>query len=316
MTIRASKLERIDAALVGGTPDVVPFSAWYHFGLHHLPGHVHAEAELSFFDHYDLDFLKVMNDYMYPLPSGMHEVTKPSDWHRLKAVDPWGYRGYSEQLTALKIIGSTLKDRAYFIDTIFSPWTVARNLAWKHHEAHRKENSDDFLAGLSAITENLRRFVRAAIDVGASGIFYSIAGASEEYMSEEEYERFGKPFDLMVLEAAKGAHMNVLHIHGSRAYFDLVKDYPVRAINWSDRDATNPTLAKARTLTPKCLMGGIDEVNAKEMTTAELKQQIADAVAQTKGRGFICTPGCSVKTNVYEHSIRAMAEACHKTKLA
>lgn len=315
MTIRASKLERIDAALAGGTPDVVPFSAWYHFGLHYLPGHVHAEAEVSFFEHFDLDFLKVMDDYMYPLPSEMREVMKPSDWHRLKAVDPWDYSEYTEQLSALKIIGNKLKGRAYFIDTIFSPWTVARNLAWKHHEAHRREHPDDLLAGLATITENICRFVKAAIDVGASGIFYSIAGATEEYMTEAEYERFGKPFDLKVLDAAKGAHMNVLHVHGSRTYFDLVKEYPVKAVNWSDRDATNPTLAKARTLTPKCLMGGIDEVNAKEMTTAELTQQIADAVARTQGRGFICTPGCSVKTNIYEHSIKAMAEACHGTKL-
>jgi len=68
-----NKIDRVTRALKGEEVDRPPFSFWYHFGLQHGPGRKHAEAELDFYRAYDLDFLKVMNDYPYPLPAGVEE---------------------------------------------------------------------------------------------------------------------------------------------------------------------------------------------------------------------------------------------------
>ena len=66
-----TKIERIDTTLRGEEADHPPVSLWYHFGVQHCSGDAFARTCLEFFEYYDLDWLKVMNDYFYPLPDGM-----------------------------------------------------------------------------------------------------------------------------------------------------------------------------------------------------------------------------------------------------
>ena len=62
-----TKRQRIETVLAGEVPDKTPISLWYHFGTQHEPGDIIAQLALEFFRYYDLDWLKVMNDYPYPL---------------------------------------------------------------------------------------------------------------------------------------------------------------------------------------------------------------------------------------------------------
>ncbi len=297
--VEMTKLERVRAALAGEPVDRVPFSFWYHFGQHFREGTHHADVEHAFFKRFGLDFIKVMNDYEYPRPAGLYDIEEPADWRRLNTVSPWEYDGYKQELIALRELARRLAGEAYFIDTIFSPWTTARNIAWKQWRRHMHEHPDDFLAGLDTITTNLERLVAAMIEVGTSGIFLTIAGAGEQSMTGEEYEKFGRPFDIRVLRAAEDAPFNVLHVHGSSVYLQQVLDYPVHCINWADRDATNPSLSQAREWTNLTLMGGIEHRAFKETCLTEVQEQVRDAIAQTGGRNFILAPGCSLKTNTY-----------------
>ena len=121
------KPERVLAAIAAAPVDYPPFSAWYHFGLQHLPGRALAEAELAFYRHFDPDFLKVMHDYPFPLPDGMTEVSRPEEWRRLTPL-PGDHPAFREQLSALEAIGQGLKGEALFIDTVFSPWSTARRV--------------------------------------------------------------------------------------------------------------------------------------------------------------------------------------------
>jgi len=299
-----SKLERVNAALRGEEVDRPPFTVWYHFGDQHLDGKSHAETQLSFYRHYELDFLKVMYDYEFPRPDDLYDIERKEDWERLATYNPWERKEFREQIVAIKEISRRIAGETYAINTVFSPWTVARNIAYKVFEKHLEEFPEQVLRGLDIITTNLERFTAAIIEAGANGIFYSVAGATRESMSWENYEKFGKPFDLRILRAAEGAPFNVLHIHGSRVYFEELLDYPVSAINWADRDKTNPSLKQARKMTKTCLMGGIEHLAFKETYLRDVELQILDAVAQTGGTGLIIAPGCSVKTNTYESQIR------------
>jgi len=312
LMIEMTKAERVRAALAGEPVDRVPFSLWYHFGQHFREGVFHADMEHAFFERYDLDFIKVMNDYDYPRPDKLYDIREPEDWHRLNAVSPWNYDGYKQELVALRELSRKLADSALYIDTIFSPWTTARNICFKHWREHMEEYPDDFLAGLDTITTNLERLVAAMLEVGTSGIFLTISGASDKYLTAEEYERFGKPFDLRVLRAAEGAPFNVLHVHGSNVRLEQVLDYPVSCINWADRDETNPSLAQARGMTDLALMGGVEHLSFKETYLGDVESQVKDAIEQTGGHKFILTPGCSVKTNTYVRQIDNLREAVHK----
>jgi uroporphyrinogen decarboxylase len=281
---------------------------WYHFGQQFRDGMAHAELEHAFYKRFDLDFLKVMNDFDYPRAEDMFDVVEPQDWHRLPQVSPWSYDGYKQELTALRELSRRLGNESYFIDTIFSPWTTARNICWRNWREHMNEHPDDFLTGLETITVNLERLVSAMMEVGTSGIFLSVAGPADGYLTWEEYERFGKPFDIRVLKAAEGAPMNVLHIHGSGVHFRELLDYPVNCVNWADRDQSNPPLADARKMTKLALMGGVEHEGFKEAELADVQAQVEGAVADAGTLSLIIAPGCSIKTNTLPRQIDNLRE--------
>jgi len=72
------KIERVRSALAGQPVDRAPFTVWYHFGTQHAPAERAAQVHLEFFDHYDLDLLKLMNDYDYPAPPGRGARGRPA----------------------------------------------------------------------------------------------------------------------------------------------------------------------------------------------------------------------------------------------
>lgn len=166
-----NKIERVTRALKGEEVDRPPISFWYHFGLQHMPGRKHAEAQVDFYRAYDLDFLKVMNDYPYPLPRGLDAIETADDWSRLEPVG--GNDGcWSEQLSALSIIGDAIGKESPFIETIFSPWTTARRLtrAGSLTDA-RERHPESLLAAMGVIAESLAGYAREAVARGRRGYF-------------------------------------------------------------------------------------------------------------------------------------------------
>ncbi|MDI6782806.1 MAG: uroporphyrinogen decarboxylase family protein [bacterium] len=302
-----TKIERINRAIMGQELDRIPFSVWYHFGLQHLPGEAIAEAELGFYRKFDLDFIKVMNDYPYPLPEGIDEISNPEDWLNLKPLKP-NEGGFSEQSRALNIIGKELNGEAYYIDTIFSPWSTARKLARDKIFDHQRTAPEQLKQGLEVITASFCAYIAEAVKNGLSGIFLSIGGASYELMTESEYQEFGRPYDLLVLDAANSAPFNVLHIHGQKIMFDLVNDYPVHALNWSHRH-TAPSLIEARAGYPGCIIGGIDETDTDSVRPPEIKKQVRETIQAVGAKGVIIGPGCAIPTNTPAGNILAIKDS-------
>jgi uroporphyrinogen decarboxylase len=298
-------------ALKGEEVDRPPFSFWYHFGLQHMPGRKHAEAEIDFYRAYDLDFLKVMNDYPYPLPQGLEAVESGADWDRLEPVGA-NDRSWSEQLSALSMISDSIGKEALFIETIFSPWTTARRLTRTGSLAEaRKRHPESLLAGMEVIAASLASYASEAVARGAAGIFLSLGAATDDVMTSDEYRTWGRPFDLKILEAVREARFNVLHIHGKRIHFDALLDYPATAINWS-HFATPPAINEGRARSGKTVMGGIDEARAAHLSPPEIEKQVAGTIREVGRRGLIITPGCSVPTDTPERALRAIRAAVEK----
>jgi uroporphyrinogen decarboxylase len=309
-----NKKERAFSALAGGDVDRPPFSFWYHFGLQHLPGRKHAEAEIDFFRAYDLDFLKVMSDYPYPLPEGLEAVATEDDWKR---VEPLGgtHKGWSDQLTALSLISESISSEAIFIETIFSPWTTARRMApaGALRDAIRRYPETLFKA-MDAIATSLAAYAREAVGRGASGIFLSLGAANSDVMTAEEYRTWGRPFDLKVLESVGDAPFNVLHIHGNRIHFEEVSGFPASAFNWS-HFATAPGLAEGRSLSGKTVMGGINEATASHVSAPEIAKQVEQTLQLVGPQSLIVTPGCSVPTDTPVRNLKAIEKALRGTLL-
>lgn len=308
-----NKIERVTNALNGYEVDRPPFSFWYHFGLQHMPGEVHAEAELDFYRAYDLDFLKVMSDYPYPLPGGLDALANAEDLRRLEPIKP-SNKAWNQQLSAISIINEGIGKEALFIETIFSTWTTARRLSRTGVIPElRQRDPETLLAAFQAISESLAGYASAAVDRGAAGIFLSLGGATDEVMTVEEYEIWGRPFDLKILDAVRDAPFNVLHIHGKRIHFDSLLDYPVGALNWS-HFATEPSLREGKERSGKTVLGGIDEARASHVSGKELAEQAYESISEVGTRGLIVTPGCSVPTDTREHSLRQIKSAVERAR--
>ena len=317
--------ERVLAAIQGKPVDRVPIALWRHFPLQDQKAETLAAAHVAFQKRWQWDVLKVTPAASYygddwglragykPNPEGVRHVTerpikKPADWAHLKNLDVTS-GVYGRELHALRVTREGLPD-TLMLATVFSPLTVARGLAGEQALVrYLRENPEDLHRGLEVITDVTARFTAETLSSGADGIFFATQCATTTYLTVEEYEEFGRPYDLRVLEAAAGGDVRLLHIHGTDIMFDALTDYPVDIVNWHDRK-TPPSLGGAREQTSICLAGGINEWETLLSGTPEaIAAEIRDAVTQTGGRRHIVAAGCVMPIEVPDERLKAVRQA-------
>ena len=303
-----TKIERVRAALAGKPVDRPPFSIWYHFGNQHASPERTAQVHLEFFEAYDLDLLKVMNDYDYPMPEGIEIMTTPDDLKRLAPLDvtrtPLG-----RQLKAIDLISKSLKGKALFVDTVFNAWnTVRRNLVKEAMAPLMAEHPEALEAALQIVNDNLIKYALASLERGAAGIFLSVP-ASAESVTPEQYARFMRPFDLELLNAVRGnGECHILHAHGEKLYLDQILDYPVHVLSWADLNG-GPSIAEIRRRTTLTLMAGLDHIKFPYVSARAIREQVKAARTQAGNTKFILAPGCSVPTYSFPPLIKAARDA-------
>lgn len=325
------KLARVEAALRGDAVDRVPISFWGHDYMREWTAEGLAEAMLENYRAYDWDYMKVNPRASYHVedwgatlerttdPNHGHHflsvpVSAPDDWRRLRPLAP--DRGVlGEQLAALRLIGAGLRGEAHFIQTIFSPLSVAKYLVGNRAEPVKQsiaDHPDALKAALDVITQTFAAYATASLAAGASGIFFATTGwASADLLTEDQYTEFGVEYDLRVLDAVTGkAPFNVLHNCGDHTYFDLLASYPVHAISWAATLPGNPSLADGKRRTSAAVMGGVDEKTTLPNGTPEqAAAEVSQAIKETSGRRILLAPGCSIPPNTPPANLRAAAEA-------
>jgi len=327
-----TKRERVFATLRGAEVDYIPVSAWGHDFLREWSAEGLAEATLEAYRRYDWDFIKVNPRASYYAedwgcryqPSGRADappqtlataVNSAAELRGLRPLDPT-QGAYGEQLAALRLIRDGLASaggEAPFIQTVFSPLAVASRLAGSHEPIRRymEEAPQDLEAALATIAETLAAYASACLDAGADGIFFAgVEWGSRNYISSEQYNRFGRPFDLRVLEAVRGAPFNLLHVCRNNNMLTDLLDYPVHAFHWATTGADNPSLTDILARTDKAVMGGVSHdstilSNRPDDVAAEARA----AIDATGGRRFLLAPGCSIAPTTPEANLRAMIAA-------
>jgi uroporphyrinogen decarboxylase len=321
-----NKRERVTAALAGKPVDRVPASFWGHDYLREWSARGLADAMLESFRRYDWDYMKVNPRATYYAeawgcryrPSGdttrgpetVDFVLKSvGDLEKIKRLDI-GQGPFAEQLEALQLIGDGLGGEAAFIQTVFSPLEVLRRLANGDREAVRgymRQAPQALHGALAAVADTLAAYGRACVDAGASGIFFAtVEWGTYDNATAEEYQEFGRSYDLRVLEAVQGAEMNVLHICRRRNMFDLLADYPVHAINWAVGEPGNPSLKEGLARSDKAVMGGVAVATAAQGTPDGVMAEVRRALAETGGRRFLVAPGCSIPPETPEANLLAV----------
>lgn len=306
------KIERVDRVLKGEEVDRPPVSLWYHFGIQHGSGRQFARITLEFFDYYDLDFLKVMNDYFYPPPDGLPAVRSREDLKRIRPFDI-DASDWRHQFEALEVIRDALQGRAYFLDTVFDPWqSIRRNMAGENMDDLMKREPEALLEALEVVADQLIAYCRKSLSLGTAGIFMSVPAAGE-IVSREDFLRFVKPPAMKVFKAISGqGGMNTAHIHGEDLFFDDVLDFPVDVFSWWDRGPKGPSLKDIKERISGCVMGGIDQTLVWRSSPAFLKEHVREGIDLGGGKRFFLANGCSIDSWVYPGSIRAMVDAARE----
>jgi uroporphyrinogen decarboxylase len=317
--------ERVFAAIRGQPADRPPLALWRHFPSQDQRAETMAQAHVEFQRRWDWDLLKVTPAASYfgddwglragykPNPAGVRHITdrpikKPADWKSLRALDVTA-GVYGRELHALRLIREALP-QILILSTIFSPLSIARKLAGEQALVrYLRENPDELHAGLEVITEATARFAGETLAAGADGVFFATQCATTSYITVEEYEEFGRPYDLRVLDAASGADVRMLHIHGTEIMFEQLTDYPVDIVNWHDRK-TPPSLREAAARYSGCLAGGIDEWDTlAKRTPDESAAEVREALAQTGGRRHLVAAGCVIPVDLSDDRLEAVRSA-------
>jgi len=301
--------QRLEACLAGGAIDRPPVALWRHFPVDDQTPDSLGAAVVDFQRVYDFDLVKVTPASSFcvkdwgavdewrgavegPRDYTQRVIRRAEDWERLPVLDP--YKGHlADQITCLRQIVVELGPDVPVIQTIFSPLAQAKNLVGREALlVHIRRYPQAVNTGLKVIAESTQRFIAAARQTGIAGIFYAVQHAQYGLLSDQEYEEFGRGYDLQVLEPAQEFWLNMLHLHGEEIMFDRFLDYPVAAINWHDRE-TPPPLAEAQRLFSGLLCGGLRRWESMVLGTPEqVTAEARDAITATSGQRFILGTGC------------------------
>ena len=304
-----TKLERIKATLKRQPTDRPAYAFWRHFPDVDRNAAALAQSTLRFHERYGSDFLKVTPTGGYAVedwgcvegdevrpdghrPCARHAVNSPEDWKRIRplAMESTGWAMHLESLVRCVV---DRRVECPTVPTVFSPLSLARKLSGDRLNYDLKENPQAVTGALEAITETILAFMDACFREGAQGIFYSVPAASTSFHTEQEYLRFGEPYDRRILEAMRGRSvLTILHCHGDNLMFDRLAALPADAWNWDDRRA-GPSLQAGQARVPGAVIGGLNQwTTLKDGPSEQATSEAQDALAQTGGIGLILGAGC------------------------
>jgi uroporphyrinogen decarboxylase len=321
-----TRRERVTAALHGEPTDRPAWSLWRHFRAAESTAEQLSEQMLAWTRRYRFDFLKINPRAQYHAEvwgaryrSTGREHDRPerldfpiksaTDWERLEPaslVTP----ALAEQLSAVRSIAAGLGGETPFVETIFTPLTVAGYLVEDHQSLirHLREHPAAVHQALDVITRTFAPFAVACLEAGADGIFFAAnPWASRAYLTPAEYAEFGRPYDLRVLEAVRGASFNILHVCDRDTMLLELADYPVHAFNWAATDPTNPDLAAASL--PGLRIGGLSGEALTANDPAEANRQVQAARALAGDRCWALGANCSIPTTSRDENILAAGRA-------
>lgn len=321
------KQERLQRAFLGEAVDHIPVALWRHW-----PGDDQRTADLAqsiidFQRHYDWDFVAFTPSPTYSVidlgiqdewegtPDGSRivrrsPVRRSLDWTELRVLDPT-HGELGKQLISLRMVLDAMRsDSTPVIMTVYSPLTQAARLAGSTMLLrHLRRNPDRLRTGLNALVESTLRFLEALESLEIAGVYYVIEHAHHDALSEGEYEAFGLPDDLRILDALPVSWwFNMVYLSGESPMFQCAERFPVQAVNWCDRIA-RPDMVESRALFRGAACGGLDaERHIQQATPSVIRDLAREAVMQMNGRRMILSAGGPVLATTPMSNLRAVRE--------
>lgn len=327
------KRERLEHAVAGDAVDRVPVMLCRHWPGDDQRAADLARATLAFQQAYDWDCVVLTSSAHYNVlgygvqeswqgdPSGCtaivrRPVQRSLDWTELRGLDP--ARGdLGKALEALRLVLDELGEAGPpVLFTIYSPLAQAARVAG--HDLllrNLRTHPDRLRTGLNTITESTLRLVDALRRTTVAGVLFVVDQADYGVLAEAEYEAFGLPYDLKILEAlGPRLWLNLVRMTGTTPMLNLLSDYPVQGFGWPDAHE-RPTLEKGRALFDGLACGGLDaHLHMNLGTPNDVREAVRRAVVATGGRRLLLTTGDVMPVTVPQSNMRALREAVEKKR--
>ncbi|GAB2023518.1 uroporphyrinogen decarboxylase family protein [Pseudolactococcus yaeyamensis] len=267
----SEKRARFQAILDGQAIDQIPTGFWYHFFKDELdeatsqPDLIadNVTGHQKFISAFEPDFIKLMSDGYFHYPTALNWSTA-SDGDLL-AVTSIGHDNVwlTEQVALVKAQRAQFSEDIFSFYNIFAPATYLKIILGGDNQLVNFVNghSEQVVKHIfDIVSQDIATLVAAVIKQGsADGIYYSTQNI-QSTSDQTIFEKWIKPSDVTVLEAAKAAGgTNILHIcgyEGASNHLSDFSDYPADIINWATA-VEGVSLAQGRSIFPnQVLLGG------------------------------------------------------------
>ena len=313
-----NKRERVLAAMNLKSVDRPPVGFWFHFPADLGVGEACVKAHLDYYNHIDVDMVKIMCDGYFDYPNPVAKAAKePEDWYSLKPLgkdSPF----IREQIERAKAVKAGLKDDMVVIYNVFAPFSYLRfgvgdELVMDHLKKDPKavEYALDVVAQDAALLSELL-VTEAKID----GIYYCVQGGEKNRFSAQEYRELITPSDLKVLtHANRFSENNVLHCCGWAGIpnnMEIWQDYPVKTVNWACYIEEMDLSAGRKFFGGKCVLGGFDNRPGGVLFSGTREQVIEETrrvVAGAGTTGVILGADCTLPANIDKPRIGWVVDA-------
>ena len=155
------------------------------------------------------------------------------------------------------------------------------------------------------------------IELGVDGVYYAALGGETRFFTDEEFDKWIKPFDLQIMKAIKDAGgYCFLHICKDQLNMDRYKDYGPYAdvVNWGVYEAPFSLEDGRKMFAGKTIMGGLPNRHGVLVDgPAEAVKEETRKVIEDFGRThFILGADCTLATEQDMDLLKAAVEAARE----
>lgn len=327
-----SPKDRLEMILAGEKPDRWAASFWRHFFDVENNAQGTSEAMLYFQKKYNWDFMKInpradfhIEGWGFEQEWSTDEFTKHKkinfpvkslkDWEKIKPLD-MSAPALAEHLKVISLIRKKSGKELPIYMTVFSPLSIAGRMVEDKQMLvnHLRENPDIILNVLEAITHTFEKFAEECRNAGADGLFFAtLQWASSDFLSFEEYQKFGVPYDIRVMKKSESDDFNILHVCHSNNYLKQLHElnYPAAMYNWDASHPTNLPIDKGIELfKDKTIVGGVDHEGwLLQSNPREIKYKIDQMKEMFDSSRLIFAPGCAIPPETAMENLQAVKDS-------
>lgn len=316
-----NKRERVLAAMNLQPVDRPPVGFWFHFQAEQGVGEACVQAHLDYYNHIDVDMVKIMCDSYFDYPNPVAKAVKePKDWYAMKPLgkdSPF----IREQVERARAVKAGLKDDMVVIYNVFAPFSLIRfGLGDDLVMDHLRREPEAIAYALDVIAEDCCTLSELLItDAGIDGIYYCVQGGEKNRFTPEEYRRLITPTDKRVLEHAnKFSDTNVLHCCGWAGIpnnLEIWQDYPAKAVNWACFVENMNLVEGMKFFGGRCVLGGFDNRPQGVLysgTREEVEAETARLIQRAGKTGVILGADCTLPATVDVNRFSWVVEAANR----